>query len=73
MNDVTCGQCGEPWEYYYLTHEMSEDEKEGVLRGNGCPACSWGSSDRATGEYQLERVQSIQQNTDLDPVKYANL
>jgi len=73
MNDVTCGQCGEPWEYYHLTHEMPEDEKEYVLQGNGCPACSWGQSDRATGEYQLERVQSIQQNTDLDPVKYASL
>jgi hypothetical protein len=73
VNDVTCGQCGEPWEYYYLSHEMPEDEKEDVLRGSGCPACSWGSSDRATGEYQLERVQSIQQNTDLDPTKYAGL
>ena len=73
MNDVTCGQCGEPWEYYYLTHEMAEDEKEDVLRGNGCQACSWGSSDRATGDYQLERVQSISRNTDLDPIKYSNL
>ena len=73
MNDVTCGMCGEPWEYYYLTHELVEDEKEDILRGNGCPACSWGESDRATGEYQLERVQSISRNTDLDPIKYANL
>ena len=73
MNDVTCGQCGEPWEYYYLTHELAEDEKEDILRGNGCPACSWGSSDRATGEYQVERVQSISRNTDLDPIKYSNL
>lgn len=73
MNDVICGQCGEPHEFYYLTHEMPEGEKEDVLRGNGCPACEWGQSDRATGEYQLERVQSIQQNTDLDPTRYAGL
>ena len=73
MNDVTCGMCGEPWEYYYLTHELAEDEKEDILRGNGCPACSWGQSDRATGEYQVERVQSISRNTDLDPIKYSNL
>jgi hypothetical protein len=72
-DDVVCGQCGEPWSYYYLTHELGEDEKQDVLRGNGCPVCSWGSSDRATGEYQLERVQSIQQNTDLDPVRYSSL
>ncbi|MGQ3329029.1 hypothetical protein [Halorubrum sp. FL23] len=70
---VICGQCREPWEYNNLTHEMSEDEKEDILRGNGCPACSWGSSSRATGAYHLERLQSIQQNTSLDPFKYDNL
>ena len=73
MGDLVCGQCGSRWEYYYLTHELAEDEKEDVLRGNGCPACSWGQSDRATGEYQPERIQSISRNTDLDPIKYANL
>jgi len=73
VNDVVCGECGEPWEYYYITYELAEDTKERILRGDGCPSCEFGASDRATGEYQLERVQSIQQNTDLDPVKYANL
>jgi hypothetical protein len=72
-DDIVCGQCSEPWSFYFLTHEMPEDEKEDVLRGNGCPACSWGQSDRATGEYQVERVQSISRNTDLDPIKYSNL
>ena len=70
MGDVVCGACGEPIEYYYMTHELSEGEKEDVLRGNGCPACSWGESDRATGEYQTKRVRSISNATDLDPVKY---
>ena len=69
-DDVVCGQCGEPWGYYYLTHEVPEDEKEDILRGKGCPACSWGESDRATGEYQSERVRSIANATDLDPVRY---
>jgi len=73
MGDVVCGACGEPTEYYYMTQELAEDEKEDILRGNGCPACSWGSSDRATGEYQVERIQSISRNTDLDPIKYSNL
>jgi hypothetical protein len=73
MNEIICGQCQEPWGFYYITHELDEDEKEDILRGHGCPACSWGDSDRATGEYQLERIQSIQQNTDLDPTRYAGL
>jgi hypothetical protein len=70
MNDVTCGMCGDPWEYYYLTHELAEAEKKKVLRGKGCPCCDWGESDRATGEYQTKRVRSIANATDLDPVKY---
>jgi len=69
-DDVVCGKCGEPWSYYYLTHELTEDEKEDVLRGNGCQACSWGDSNRATGEYQSKRVRSIANSTDLDPVRY---
>jgi len=69
-DDVVCGECGEPWSYYYLTHELTESEKEDILRGNGCPCCEWGQSDRATGEYQSERVRSISRSTDLDPVAY---
>lgn len=68
--DIVCEQCGEPHEFYFLTHELSENEKEAVLQGRGCPVCDWGKSERATGEYRLERIQSIEQNTDLDPVRY---
>lgn len=70
MRDVICGQCAEPWEYYYLAHELSEAEKEAILRGKGCPCCDWGDGERATGEYQMDRIQSISTATDLDPVKY---
>ena len=73
MNDVTCGQCGEPWEYYYLTHEMPEDEKECILRRSGCPACSWNDSDRTTGEYYFERAQSVQQNTSPDLARHVGI
>ena len=70
MRDVVCEQCGEPWEFYYLTHELPKDEKEDFLRGGGCPTCDWGESERATGDYRLERIQSIERNTDLDTVRY---
>jgi len=70
MDEVICGQCREPWGFYYITHELGEDEKEDILRGNGCPCCDRGEGDRATGEYQNERVRSIARSTDLDPVRY---
>ena len=70
MDNVICGQCGEPWTYHYLTHELVESEKEKILRGKGCPCCEWGESERATGEYQSKRVRSIANSTDLDPVRY---
>jgi hypothetical protein len=70
MDEVICGQCREPWGFYYITHELGEDEKEDILRGNGCLCCDWGEGDRATGAYQNERVRSIARSTDLDPVRY---
>ena len=70
MRDVVCEQCGEPWEFYYLTQELAENRKQHVLQGRGCPACDWGENERATGDYRLERIQSIEQNTGLDTVRY---
>jgi hypothetical protein len=49
---------------------MPEDQKEKILQGKGCPSCDWGEGERASGDYRLERIQSIEQNTDLDPVRY---
>lgn len=70
MNDVTCGQCGDNWGYYYLCNEMPMGKREKLLQGHGCPICDWGESERATGEYQSKRVRSIANSTDLDPVRY---
>lgn len=42
MGDITCAKCGEPWEGYYVYHEMEDWEKEKFLKGEGCPSCKFG-------------------------------
>lgn len=44
--DLYCQQCGEPWEHYYVVHEMDPEldggSKKEFLAGKGCPSCHWG-------------------------------
>jgi hypothetical protein len=37
--DLYCQRCGEPWEYDYVMHEMTPEEKEAFLKGKYCPSC----------------------------------
>ncbi len=45
--DVKCCKCGEPWDQYYLRHELSDEEKDdgtwefgdNVLHVKQCPCC----------------------------------
>jgi len=55
MSDVRCVQCGEPWEYYYVMHEMTEAEKKSILSGSGCPACK----DRVVDKGKQAVIQEV--------------
>ena len=37
--DLYCQRCGEPYEHYYVMHEMKPDEKQRFLNGEDCPSC----------------------------------
>lgn len=39
MSDIMCAVCGEPWEEYYVYHEMTEYERRTFTSGCGCPSC----------------------------------
>lgn len=39
MGGVYCRKCGEPWDFYYVTHEMSPAERSEFVKGLGCPKC----------------------------------
>lgn len=70
MGNIICGQCGEPWEYYYVMKQLSPQERDFLLRGVGCPVCEWGDADIATGDYQNQRRFSLERAPELDPQKY---
>jgi len=39
MADLYCKRCGEPWEFYYVQHEMTEEERSDFHKGVCCPSC----------------------------------
>ena len=39
MGDVYCRKCGEPWDFYYVTHEMKSTEQSDFVKGMCCPQC----------------------------------
>ena len=71
--DIICGVCGEPYEIFYLVDEEPE-WKDKMLRGEGCPSCKGekpqGLSEKTNEELDFERLNSIEENTDLDSVDF---
>ena len=37
--DLYCQHCGEPWEFLYITDEMTDLERRVFKCGRGCPSC----------------------------------
>lgn len=39
MTDINCVVCGEPYEDYYVIHDMAASERDRLLSGRGCECC----------------------------------
>jgi len=37
--DIYCPRCGEPWDIYSLTDDMTPEEARDLKAGRGCPCC----------------------------------
>jgi len=37
--DIYCPVCGEPWDVYYIFHDMEEPWKTKFRQKQGCPSC----------------------------------
>lgn len=83
MADKHCGNCGEPWEMYYVNDRwdelLSEDELEAgpdnmkafFMKGKGCPACEWGKKESKEGAHEQHVKDLLDASvTDEDPMKY---
>lgn len=38
--DILCTRCGEPWDVFSLTDDMTPEEAEALKAGRGCPCCA---------------------------------
>ena len=47
MGDIHCSKCGEPWDAWGVYNgDMTPEEKDRFLRGEGCPCCKFGEKER---------------------------
>ncbi len=37
--DLYCQRCGEPWDFFYVSDEMTPEERARFHKGEGCPTC----------------------------------
>ncbi len=57
--DLYCQYCGEPYEHYYVHHEMTEVERRTFLCGKGCPSC-YKLDEGATHPSQGQRTKVVE-------------
>lgn len=59
--DLYCQHCGEPWDFFSVTDEMTPIEKRTFDCGKGCPSCyklDDGAEHPAQGHY-IKEVEEI--------------
>ena len=69
MSDILCAVCGEPWDAYGVYHgDMTPDEAERFLAGEGCPACEFGAIPSAAGDAWAAAESELEWSDD-DPMR----
>lgn len=66
--DLYCQRCGEPWEEYYVRHEMPQDERTRFLNGQDCPACRGREVEHRPFRAQLASAMADMMGDDLDGI-----
>ena len=47
LGDIHCKKCGEPWDAWGVYNgDMTPEEKDRFLRGEGCPCCKFGEKEK---------------------------
>jgi hypothetical protein len=68
MSDILCSVCGEPWDAYGVHHgDMTTDEAERFLSGEGCPACEFGAIPSSGGDVWIAAESELEWSDD-DPM-----
>ena len=64
--DLYCQRCGEPYEHYYVHHEMTPQERDDFLKGVCCPSCKGIEVERTPFRAQLAAELSSVLGDDTD-------
>jgi len=68
MSDIVCSVCGEPWDAYGVRHgDMTPEEAERFLGGEGCPACEFGAIATSAGDPWIAAESELEWSDD-DPL-----
>jgi len=69
VGDVICQWCGEPWDFMgMMDGDMDKVQAKWTLEGRGCPSCGFIHSGEP--QYEMDRLRSIDEGTDLDPIAF---
>jgi DNA-directed RNA polymerase subunit N (RpoN/RPB10) len=71
MDDIKCLICGEPYDNYYVNHDMTVSERNRLLSGKGCECCK---GVKPEGRTESDRFADIGHNilTSEDPDAILN-
>ena len=65
--DIYCRRCGEPWDAYGVQHgDLTPEERDRFLRGEGCPSCFGKEVERRPFSAQLTSVLGDLLGDDVD-------
>jgi len=69
MDDIKCLICGELYETYYVTHDMTISERNRLLAGKGCECCKGVKPDgRTEKDLIADMGHNIMSSEDPDAV-----
>jgi len=69
MGDINCVVCGEPYETYYVNHDMTVSERNRLLSGKGCECCKGVKPEGRTETQQLQDIgHNIMTSEDPDAI-----
>jgi hypothetical protein len=57
--DLYCGNCAEPWELFYVTEELTEEENVKFRNGTWCQSCEGKPKELSKGNKMRTEVSKM--------------
>lgn len=63
--DIPCPRCGEPFDFFEIQQEFTEEERRRFYSGEGCPCC-YGKPMKTTDEKKMDMLWALLEVSDDD-------